>query len=285
MSEPDAAPGRPGAAGDAARSPGGSAALLAGRRGIVLGVSGTNSIGYHVASTLRELGAEVAVTCRPGRLAHVAPLAAELGAAVYPVELADEASLAAAVEASGTSGRAGASLDFVVHGLIDVPGGVLARSVLDVTRGEFEHVMSVAAWSLIAACRHARPLLARSTAPRVVALTSACSHRMTPHYHVAGIAKAALESAVVYLAMELGSAGILVNAVGASLVPTDGAVRAIGERNAQATRAVQARRSATGRAVEHRDIASCVGFLCSPLARNVTGEIVTVDGGFSRTYL
>lgn len=257
-------------------------ALLAGRRGIVLGVSGANSIGYHVARTARELGATVAVTCRPPRLAAVGPLAAELDAAVYPVEIADEPSLAAAFEALG---RGDAPLDFVVHGLVDIPRGVLARSLLEVSRADFEHVMSIAAWSLIAACRHARPLLARSTAPRVVALTSACSHRMTPNYHVAGIAKAALESAVLYLAMELGKDGVLVNAVGTSLLATDGAIRAIGERNAHATRAAQARRSATGRAIDHREVAGCVGFLCSPLARNVTGEIVTVDGGFSRAYL
>ena len=259
-----------------------SGALLAGRRGVVLGVSGVNSIGYQVARTLHQLGATVAVTCRPARLAHVAPLLAELDAPVYPVELADEASLAAAF---ATLGQDEAPLDFLVHGLVDIPDGLLTRSVLEVSRNDFEHVMSVAAWSLIAACRHARPLLARSTAPRVVALTSACSHRMTPHYHVAGIAKAALESAVLYLAMQLGKDGILVNAVGTSLLPTDGALRTIGERNAQATRAVQAKRSATGRAIEPDEVARSVGFLCSPLACNLTGEILTVDGGFSRSYL
>jgi enoyl-[acyl-carrier protein] reductase I len=211
----------------------------------------------------------------------VSALAAGLDAAVYPVELADEPSLAAAFEALGRAGP----LDFLVHCLVEIPDGVLERSILEVTRADFEHVMSVSAWSLIAACRHSRALLERSTAPRVVALTSACSHRMTPHYHVAGIAKAALESAVIYLAMQLGRDGILVNAVGASLIPTDGAVRAIGLANTAATRAVQARRSATGRAIEPGEVASCVGFLCSPLARNLTGEIFTVDGGFSRAYL
>jgi enoyl-[acyl-carrier protein] reductase I len=247
--------------------------LLAGRRGLVLGVSGANSIGYHVARKLTALGASVAIT-------QLRPLAAELGAQVFPVDISDEPSLAAAFEALGDG-----PLDFLVHGLVDIPPGVLARSVLDVSRADFEHVMSVVSWSLIAACRYARPLLLRSAAPRVVALTSACSRRMTPHYHVAGIAKAALESAVLYLAMQLGRDDILVNAVSAGLLATDGAIRAIGEANAQATRAVQARRSATGRAIDPEDVASCVSYLCSPLARNVTGEIVTVDGGFSHAYL
>lgn len=255
--------------------------LLAGRRGVVLGVSGATSIGYHTARALRELGAEVAVTCRPARLAAVAALAAELGAAVHPLDVADDASLAAAFAALDD----GRPLDFMVHAIIDVPGDLLARSLLDVSRGEFAHVMTVAAWSLIGACRHARPMLARSTAPRVVALTSACSHRMTPNYHIAGIAKAALESAVLYLAMQLGKDGVLVNAVGASLLASDGAIRAIGAQPAAATRALQARRAATGRAVNYRDVAHCIGFLCSPLAANLTGEIVTVDGGFARAYL
>jgi len=256
--------------------------LLAGRRGVVLGVSGTNSIGFHVARALHAHGATVAVTCRPRRLSAIAELAGELGAAAYPVEIADEASLAAAFAALG---HGGAALDFMVHGLVDVPQGVLARSLLELSRADFEHMMSVTTWSLIAAARYAHPLLIRSTAPRIVALTSACSHRMTPHYHAAGIAKAALESTVLYLAMQLGRDGVLVNAVGSSLIATDGAIRAIGEHNAQATRAVQARRSATGRAIEHDDVAGTVSFLCSALARNLTGEIVTVDGGFSRSYL
>lgn len=256
--------------------------LLAGRRGLVLGVSGANSIGYHLAHSLRRQGASIAMTCRPARAGQVAQLADPLDASVYPVDVADEASLAAVFAALG---HGDLPLDFVVHGLVDVPDGVLAGSLLDVSRADFEHVVSVVAWSLIAACKYARPLLARSTAPRVVALTSACSHRMTPNYHVAGIAKAALESAVLYLAMQLGRSGILVNAVGAGMVATDGAIRAIGEHNAHATRAVQARRSATGAAVEQEDLAGCVAFLCSPLARNLTGEIITVDGGFSRAYL
>jgi enoyl-[acyl-carrier protein] reductase I len=258
------------------------APLLAGRRGIVLGVSGANSIGYHLAQTLRALGADVAITCRPARIAAVAPLAAELGAALHALDADDEPSIARTFDALAATDR---PLDFLVHGLVHVPDGLLARSVLDVSRTDFEHVLSVTAWSLLAACRYARPLLARSAAPRVVALTSACGHRMTPHYHVAGIAKAALESAILYLAQQLGRDGVLVNGVGTSLVATDGAIRAVGEANAHATRAAQAKRSATRRAVEYEDIAGAVAYLCSPLARNVTGEILTVDGGFSRSYL
>lgn len=252
--------------------------MLAGRRGLVLGVSSANSIGYAIAQELHQQGAQVELTCRPARVPAMAPLAAALAAPLHALDAADDASFARAFAGD-------APLDFLVHTLVDVPPRVLAGDLLDVGRDDFAHVLEVAAWSLIAACRHARPRLVRSPAPRVVALTSACSHRMTPHYHVAGIAKAALESAVLYLAMALGRDGVLVNAVGSSLIATDGATRTIGSGNAAATRAAQARRSATGRAIDAGDVAACVSYLCSPLARNLTGEVITIDGGFSRAYL
>jgi len=254
--------------------------ILAGARGLVIGVSSANSIGYAIARHARAQGANVTITCRAPRLDRVAPLAAELGGRALALDVIDDASLATAFAQLGP-----APLDFVVHSVVDIPEGVLARPMLDVSRDDFAHVMSVSAWSLIAVCRHARPLLAQSQAPRVVALTSACSHRMTPNYHVAGIAKAALESAVLYLAMQLGRQSILVNAVSSSFVATDGAIRAIGAEHASATRGVQAKRSATGRAIDLDDIARSVGFLCSAMASNLTGEVLTVDGGYSRAYL
>ncbi len=259
-----------------------TSSLLAGRRGVVLGVSGENSIGWHVARALRSHGARVSITCRPNRLAQVTSLAASIDTPVHGVDIDDEASLAGAF---AVLSQDSAPLDFLVHTWVGVPAELLARPLVDVARADFERVMSLSAWSLIAACKHARPLLARSPSPRVVALTSGCSHRMTPGYHVAGIAKAALESAVLYLAMQLGREGILVNAVASSFLATDGALRVIGAKAAEGTRAVQAKRSATGRAVELGEVADSVTYLCSPLARNVTGEILTVDGGFGRSYL
>jgi NAD(P)-dependent dehydrogenase (short-subunit alcohol dehydrogenase family) len=85
--------------------------------------------------------------------------------------------------------------------------------------------------------------------------------------------------------MQLGRDGILVNAVGTSFLATDGALRVIGSSNATATRTLQAKRSATGRAIEPAEVARCISFLCSPLAQSVTGEVITVDGGFARAYL
>jgi len=252
--------------------------LLQGRRGLIVGVSGETSIGGALARGLSDLGAELALTCRPARR----EAAAALGLPLFPVDVDDESALAATgFELALRWER----LDFLVHTIMNVPPRLLARPLLELERGDFETVIGVAAHSLIHACRELAPLLERSTAPRVVALTSACSHRMTPRYHVAGIAKAALEATVVYLAQELGAKGILVNAVSPSLLATDGALRTIGPENAAATRALQARKAATRRAVELDDVTGCVAWLVSPLCRQVTAEIVTVDGGFARGYL
>jgi enoyl-[acyl-carrier protein] reductase I len=107
---------------------------------------------------------------------------------------------------------------------------------------------------------------------------------MTPHYHVAGIAKAALDATLLYLAHELGPSGILCNAVSPALIATDGAVAAVGADAAASTRAHLARRAATRAATEPDDVAACAAWLASASCRNITGETITVDGGHARSY-
>ena len=256
--------------------------LLAGARGAVIGVSSERSLGFACAAAARALGAEVAVTYRPARARAGAALAAQLGATVHaPLEANDDASLD---EAFALFEQAFGRLDFVVHTLMHVPSELLERPLTELGRDDFARVLDAGVHSLVRLCRRARPLLARSAAPRVVTISSPCGRRMTPHYHVAGIAKAALESALLYLAQELGPAGVLCNAVSPALVATDGALAVVGEAAAQATRAQLARRAATRRPVELEDIAGCVAWLCSPLLRQVTGEVITIDGGHSRSY-
>jgi len=250
--------------------------LLVGRRGVVVGVGDVTSIGYACMIRLRELGAQVVGTAR------VARLGSDTVTDLVEMDIRDEASIAAAV---ANIERELGRLDFVVHTVMHVPDGVLRRPLLALQRDEFDAALGTSVYGLVAVLRHAVTLLERSDGPRVVTLMSACGSRMTPHYHVAGIAKGALASAMLYLAHELGERGILVNAVSPGLVATTGAVQAVGKQVAEATRAYQARKAPTRRAVEPGEIADCVAFLVSPMARNLTGETIIVDGGFSHLYL
>jgi enoyl-[acyl-carrier protein] reductase I len=251
--------------------------LLDGRRGVVVGVSGERSVGGACARALRELGAEVAITCRPGRVDSVAGI----GDATLVMDVDDEAAVDQAFAELDTRFR---RLDFLVHSIMHVPPGLLDRPLTEVDRASFSAVLAAGVHSLISVCKRARPLLARSTAARVVTITSPCGHRMTPHYHVAGIAKAALESAVLYLAYELGPAGILCNAVSPGLIDTDGAVAVVGADAAASTRTYMARRAATRNPTDLTDVAASVAWLCSPMLRNMTGEVMAVDGGYARSY-
>jgi enoyl-[acyl-carrier protein] reductase I len=258
-------------------------ALLSGCRGVVVGVSGENSLGFQIAKDLSALGAEVAATYRPARREACAPLLEAAGVAQHAaLEATDEASIEVAFRQIG---RAFGRFDFLVHTCVHVPDGLLLRPLLSVSRAEFSAVLDASAYSLIALCRQGEPWLAKSLHPRVVTLTSASAVRLTPGYHVAGIAKAALGAALLYLAGELGPHGVLCNAVAFSLIDTEGARRAVGAKNAVATREFLRRRAPTRREVEPGHVSSAVAHFASPLCQNVTGEVLMVDGGHSRVYL
>jgi enoyl-[acyl-carrier protein] reductase I len=258
-----------------------SAGLLAGKRGIILGVSSENSAGHACAAAAIEQGATIAITHTPRREGEVRELASRLGAHPIAMEATDETSVGEAF-ASAAKGLGG--LDFAVHTLVRVSEGALARPATALSAQEFHETMEIGVRSLLVCARFAEPFLAQSASPRIVALSSGGGGAAMPRYHVVGMAKAALESAVRYLALELGPRGILCNAVSFSLVETDAAVRAVGGDAAQATRRHLAKRSMTQANTTLRDVGNTVAYFVSPLLANVTGELLTVDGGFSRSY-
>ncbi|MET0594348.1 MAG: SDR family oxidoreductase [Polyangiaceae bacterium] len=257
------------------------AGILAGKRGIILGVSSENSAGHACAAVAIEQGATVAISHTPRREEAVRALASRLGAHSIAMEATDEASVGDAFERVA---KELGGLDFVVHTLVRVRDGALARSATEISAAEFHETMEIGVRSLLVAARFAEPLLAESASPRIVALTSGGGAAAMPRYHVVGMAKAALEAAVRYLALELGPRGILCNAVSFSLVETDAAVRAVGGDAAQATRRHLAKRSMTQTNTTLRDVGNTVAYFVSPILANVTGELLTVDGGFSRSY-
>jgi enoyl-[acyl-carrier protein] reductase I len=257
-----------------------SSALLAGRRGLVLGVSTRDSVGYRTARRLRELGAEVAVSLRPERRALSTELVEE-GFVPVQLDAGDEASVERAIESVG---QHLGGLDFLVHTLVHVPEGVLERPLVQLTAGELQSVMDVGVRSLLVVTRFALPWLERSESPRIVALLSGGADFAMPAYHVIGIAKAALAATIRYLAAELGPRGVLCNAVNFSMLETDAARRVIGIERTQQTRQHLLKRSMTRSAVDYDDVTQAIAFLVSPLCSNMTGEALLVDGGFSKSY-
>ncbi|RYZ08687.1 MAG: SDR family oxidoreductase [Myxococcales bacterium] len=255
-------------------------ALLAGRCGLVLGVSSKESVAFQAARQLQALGAEVAVSLRPRRHA-LAPELTELS--LWPVELdaRDEGSVAAAIDSVG---RHFGRLDFLVHTLVHVPEGALQRPVTELGAAELADAMEVGVRSLLVCAKHALPWLERSPSPRIVTLLSGGADFAMPSYHLIGIVKAALASAVRYLAAELGPRGILCNAVNFSMLETDAARRVIGAERTAQTRQHLAKRALTRAPLDYDDVTRAIAFLVSPLCSNLTGEALQVDGGFSKSY-
>jgi enoyl-[acyl-carrier protein] reductase I len=255
-------------------------ALLAGKRGLVLGVSSQDSVAFHAARELQALGAEVAVSLRPRRRALMPELTA-LGLVPVELDALDEGSVARAIDAVGARFE---RLDFLVHTLVHVPEGVLERPVTELGAKDFADAMDVGVRSLLVCAKHARPWLEKSSSPRIVSLLSGGADFAMPSYHLVGIVKAALASAVRYLAAELGPHGVLCNSVNFSILETDAARRVIGAERTSQTRQHLAKRAMTRAPLAYEDVTRAIAFLCSPLCSNLTGEALLVDGGFSKSY-
>jgi len=255
-------------------------AFLADKRGLVLGVSSREGVGFHTAQALRDQGAEVAVSLRPSRSGFMSELSDE---GYFTVEL--DARQPGSIERAVTRvGERFGRIDFLVHTLVHVPDGALTRPVTALSQTELGDAMEIGVRSLLVAAQHARPWLEKSSTPRIVTLLSGGADFAMPNYHVVGIAKAALAATVRYLAAELGPARILVNAVNFSMLETDAARRVIGSERTAQTRQHLAKRAMTTVPLEYADVTRAIAFLVSPWCSNLTGEALLIDGGFSRSY-
>jgi enoyl-[acyl-carrier protein] reductase I len=168
--------------------------------------------------------------------------------------------------------------------LVHVPDGVLSRPVTAISARELSEVMEVGVRSLLVAARYALPLLKLSDAPRIVTLLSGGADHAMPGYHAVGIAKAALAAAARYLAAELGPERVLVNFVNFSMLDTAAARRVIGAEQTTRTHQHIAKRALTRTELGFDDVSRSIAFLVSPLCSNLTAEVLTVDGGFTRSY-
>jgi len=271
MSESETAPA---GTGDSA-----GAGLLAGQRGLVVGVANERSIAWGIARRAHAAGAELAFTYQgDALLKRVTPLAAETGSdLLVPMDVTDEAQIDDAFrDVESRFGR----LDFLVHSVAFADRRDLAGRTIDTSRAGFLRALEISAYSLLALARRAEPLM--TAGGSIVTLTYLGSTKAVPNYNVMGIAKAALESAVRYLAVDLGPKGIRVNALSAGPIKT---LAASGVSGLRGMLAAAAERAPLRRNVDIDDVGAAGLYLLSPLSKGVTGEVHYVDAGFSVTAM
>jgi enoyl-[acyl-carrier protein] reductase I len=238
-------------------------------------------VGHHTVRALSDMGARVAVGYRPKADSAGPGLAAELGAPAVAFDVLDEASVQRGFEGLEKHFD---RLDFLVHCLVHVPPGSLEGSVLGVSRDDFALALEVGVRSLFVTTRHALPLLRRSPAPRIVVLFSAGGEFAISNYHLIGIVKGALASGLRYLAQELGPVGVLCNGVSFSILETGAAEKALGHGTVSQTHAYVTKHSMTRQGLSFDHVTSAIAFLASAGCQNMTGEVLTVDGGYGKNY-
>jgi len=250
--------------------------LMKGKRGLIMGVANDHSIAWGIAKTLASQGAELAFTYQGEALGkRVKPLAQSLGVdTVLPCDVEDLDSVdrvfAALREKWG-------QLDFLVHAIAFADKNELKGRYADTSRENFSRAMLISCFSFTELARRAAELMPDSGGA-MVTLTFGGSMRVMPNYNVMGVAKAALEASVRYLAADFGSQGIRVNAISAGPVRT---LAGSGIGDARAMFAFQQKHSPLGRGVTLDELGGSALYLLSELSGGVTGEIHYVDSGYN----
>jgi enoyl-[acyl-carrier protein] reductase I len=252
-------------------------AELSGKVGLIVGVANKRSIAWAIAEAAASAGARLVLTYQNERLAeNVTELGATLGAPplLLPCDVASDtaiADVARSVEAEH------GGLDFLVHGAAYAPREALAAPFLDTSRAAFAESLDVSAYSFVALARAVAPLMDRRGGGSLLTLTYLGSQRVFTNYNVMGVAKAALEAAVRYLAADLGPRNIRVNAVSAGPIKT---LAASGIAGFSSILQLYRDRAPLRRTVDAREIADAALFLIGPAGRGVTGEVLMVDAGY-----
>ncbi len=248
--------------------------LMAGKRGLIMGVANDRSIAWGIASACAAQGAELAFTFQGEALARrVKPLAESVRSElVLPCDVTDEGSIDAVFE---TLNEAWGSLDFLVHAIAFSDKSELDGLYLDTTRENFLKTMDISCYSLTAVAQRAVPLMAEGGS--ILTLTYYGAERVMPHYNVMGVAKAALEASVRYLAVDLGGRGIRVNAVSAGPIKT---LAASGIGDFRYILKWNELNAPLKRNVTTDEVGGAGLYLLSDLGSGVTGEVHHVDCGY-----
>lgn len=248
--------------------------LMSGKRGLILGVANNRSIAWGIAKALAAQGADIALTYQGDALKkRVEPLAAELGSSlVYPCDVNDKASVDALfAEIAAKWGR----LDFLVHAIAFSDKNELDGRYVDTSETNFTQTLLVSCFSLTMLAQRAEKLMTNGGS--IITLTYYGAEKVMPHYNVMGVAKAALEASVRYLAADLGKGGIRVNAISAGPIKT---LAASGISDFRYILRWNEYNSPLRRTVTIDDVGGSAVYLLSDLSRGVTGEIHHVDAGY-----
>ena len=251
-----------------------SGTLMAGKRGVVLGVANNRSIAWGITKAVTDQGAEVALTYQGDAIKkRVEPLAKEIGSKlVLPCDVTDEPSVEAVFAALA---KEWGSIDFLVHAVAFSDKEQLDGRYVDTTQDNFTQTLLISCYSFTALARRAEKLMPNGGS--LLTLTYYGAEKVMPHYNVMGVAKAALEASVRYLAADLGKGAIRVNAISAGPIRT---LAASGISGFTDILQVYRDKAPLHRNVEAAEVAEAAMFLLGPGGRAVTGEILMVDAGY-----
>jgi enoyl-[acyl-carrier protein] reductase I len=249
---------------------------LAGKHGLIVGVANKRSISWAIAQAAAAAGARLALTYPSARLEeNVRELGEKLAnPLILPCDVASDDQIAALGAALD---REFGGLDFFVHGAAFAPSDALDKPFVETSRESFRIALDVSAYSLVGLARAVAPLMAKRGGGSILTLTYIGSQRVFTNYNVMGVAKAALESSVRYLAADLGPQNIRVNAISAGAIKT---LAAAGISGFSSILQVYRDKAPLRRGVDQSEVADAALFLLGHGARAITGEILMVDAGF-----
>ena len=252
---------------------------LQGKTGLIVGVANKRSISWAIARAAADAGARLAVTYQGERLEeNVRDLCSGLNdPLILPLDVADDEQIARVFEEID---RGFGGLDFLVHGAAFAPREELSSPFVQTSREGFRVSLDISAYSLIALARAAMPLMERRGGGSIVTLTYLGSTRVFRNYNVMGVAKAALEASVRYLAADLGPKGIRVNAISAGPIKT---LAASGIAGFTDVLQQYRDRAPLHRTVDAAEVADAAMFLIGHAGRAVTAEVLMVDAGYHAT--
>jgi len=249
--------------------------IMAGKRGLIMGVANDRSIAWGIAKAAAEQGAELAFTYLGEALEkRVRPLAQQLGSTlVEPCDVSDEASIDRTFERVG---EAWGGIDFVVHAIAYSDKDELKGKYLDTSRDNFLRTLDISCYSFTSVAKRAAPLM--TAGGSLLTLTYYGAERVMPHYNVMGVAKAALEASIRYLAVDLGDQGVRVNGLSAGPMKT---LAASGIGDFRYILKWNQYNSPLRRNVTLEDVGGAGVYLLSDLSTGVTGEVHHVDCGYN----